>query len=252
MNRRRRGGKRQPQSDQDRIAKEYAMYQFVTGPLLWLTFAIFFIGCLVRVVLYIKGLHWQMDRVAYHQMTSAGVRGAVRSVVSWLIPFGTRSWRDNPVFTIFFFIFHVGLVVTPIFLLAHNIILNERWGFSLPALPEGLADLMTIAVILAAVFMVLRRISMPEVRILTTPYDYLVLLIAAAPFVTGFFAYHLAPGYDTWLILHIQFLFNVIDLFALVSTNRIFHIPLGNLAIDEQRGIGVTAAIKSGMQRSQA
>lgn len=179
------------------------MYQFVTGPLLWLTFAVFFIGCLVRLVLYIKGLHWQMDRVAYPQMTAAGVRGAVRSVVSWLIPFGTRSWRDNPVFTIFFFIFHIGLVVTPIFLLAHNIVLKERWGFSLPTLPEGVADLLTIGVILAAVFMVLRRISMPEVRILTTPYDYLVLVIAAAPFVTGFFAYHLAPGYDNWLIVHI-------------------------------------------------
>ena len=179
------------------------MYQFVTGPLLWLTFAIFFIGCLVRLVLYVKGLHWQMDRVAYHQMTGPGVRGAVRSVVSWLIPFGTRSWRDNPVFTIFFFLFHLGLLATPIFLLAHNVILNERWGFSLPTLPEGVADLLTITVIVGAVFMVLRRISMPEVRILTTPYDYLVLAIAAAPFVTGFFAYHLAPGYDTWLILHI-------------------------------------------------
>jgi nitrate reductase gamma subunit len=179
------------------------MYQFVTGPLLWLTFVIFFIGCIVRVVKYIKGLHWQMDRVAYSQDTKIAARGAARSVVSWLIPFGTRSWRENPVFTLFFFIFHFGLIVTPIFLLAHNVILKERWGFSLPTLPEAAADILTVGVIVAALFMLLRRVALPEVRILSTAYDYLLLVIATAPFVTGFFAYHLAPGYTGWLILHI-------------------------------------------------
>ena len=179
------------------------MYQFVTGPLLWLSFAIFFIGCIIRIVRYIKGLNWQMDRVAYRPHFSFGIKGAIRSIFFWLLPFGTRSWRKNPVFTVLFFVFHIGLILTPVFLMAHNIILKERWGFSLPTIPEGVADFLTIAVMVAAVFLILRRIALSEVRILSTAYDYLVLTIAVAPFITGFIAHHIASDSSCWLVLHI-------------------------------------------------
>ena len=175
----------------------------MTGPLLWLSFGIFFVGCMVRIVKYIKGLNWQMDRVAYRPHFSYGMKGAIRSIGLWLVPFATRSWRKNPVFTLLFFVFHIGLLVTPVFLVAHNIILNERWGFSLPTIPGVLADALTIAVMVAAVFLILRRIALSEVRILSTFYDYLVLAIAVAPFVTGFIAHHTASDCNCWLILHI-------------------------------------------------
>ena len=179
------------------------MYQFVTGPLLWLSFAIFFVGCIVRIICYVKGLNWQADRVAYTAHFSFGIKGAIRSIVFWLLPFATRSWRNNPFFTVLFFVFHIGLILTPVFLLAHNIILKERWGFNLWALPESVADALTIAVIVAAIFLILRRIALAEVRILTSAYDYLVLAIAIAPFVTGFIAHHLISDYEFWTILHV-------------------------------------------------
>jgi len=179
------------------------MYQFVTGPLAWLSFGIFFIGIIVRTVLYIKGLDWKMDRVTYSENVSYGIKGALRSIFFWLIPFGTRSWRTKPGFTILFFAFHAGLLLTPVFLSAHNFLLRERWGISLPAIPDPLADILTILVIVSAVFIILRRIALPEVRILTTVYDLIILLIATAPFITGFIAYHQAPGYQFWVILHV-------------------------------------------------
>lgn len=179
------------------------MYAFVTGPLAWLSFGIFFVGILVRIVTYIRGLNWQMDRVAYQAFPGAGFRGAVRSVVYWLLPFGTHGWRFYPLFTVLVFVFHICLLVTPVFLLGHNLLLMERWGFSLGTLPEGLTDGMTVAVIVAAVGILLRRIALPEVRILTKPYDLLILAIAVAPFVTGFCAYHQLGNYDAWLIAHI-------------------------------------------------
>jgi nitrate reductase gamma subunit len=179
------------------------MYAFVTGPLAWLSFGIFFVGILVRIVTYVRGLNWQMDRVAYQAFPAAGIRGAVRSVGYWLIPFGTHSWRFYPFFTVLVFVFHICLLVTPVFLLGHNLLLQERWGFSLWTLPEGVTDGMTVALIVAAIFIWLRRIALPEVRILTKPYDILLLAIAAAPFVTGFCAYHQLGNYDAWLIAHI-------------------------------------------------
>ena len=179
------------------------MYEFVTGPLAWLAFGIFFFGLIYRLVWYIRGLNWQMDRVSYSHHVAYGIKGALRSIFFWLVPFGTRSWRFYPGFTIMVFVFHICLLVTPVFLMGHNVLLMERFGFSLPTLPEGLADVMTMGVIVAAVFIILRRIALPEVRIITKPYDFLVLAIAVAPFLTGFLAYHQIGNYDFWIVVHV-------------------------------------------------
>lgn len=216
------------------------MYEFITGPLLWLSFGAFIVGVIVRMVLYIKGLDWQMDRVTYTVNVSHGIKGALRSVFFWLFPFGTRSWRQKPGMTILFFVFHIGLVITPIFLQAHNIILKERWGFSLWTIPEPIADVMTVAVIAAGLFLVLRRIAFAEVRILTTAYDYLLLAIALAPFVTGLLARLQVSGYSSWMVAHI--ICGEIMLIAIPFT-KLSHVVLFFLS---RAQIGMDYGIKRG------
>jgi nitrate reductase gamma subunit len=179
------------------------MYDLLTGPFAWIAFSVFFIGLTVRIVLYIKGLDWKLDRVTYTKNVSYGIRGIIRSISAWLLPFGTKSWRVNPGFTILVFSFHIGIVVTPLLLMAHNILLKERWGISFLTIPDAVADILTITVIISAAFLVLRRIIYSEVRILTTAYDYLLMAITVAPFITGFMAYHNESGYNFWLIVHI-------------------------------------------------
>lgn len=179
------------------------MYQFVTGPLAWLAFSIFFVGIIVRTVWYFKGLNWQMDRVAYKPHMRFGIKGALRSIGFWLVPYGTHSWRQNPFFTLLVFVLHIGLLLTPIFLMGHNVMLEENFGISLPTISESTADILTVLVIIAVILLALRRIALPEVRIITDFKDYAVLLIAVAPFVTGLLAHYQVANYDFWLIAHI-------------------------------------------------
>ncbi|MCP4756448.1 MAG: hypothetical protein GY866_36755 [Proteobacteria bacterium] len=179
------------------------MYEFVTGPLAWLAFGIFFVGIIVRIVQYIRGLDWKADRVAYRAHKGAGIRGAARSVFFWLIPFGTGGWKTHPVFTVITFVFHLSLLISAIFLPAHNYLLKQKWGFSLITIPEAVGDFLAVAAMVAVLLFVIRRIALTEVRIITTPYDYLILGIAVAPFITGFVAYHQIFEYKLWLILHI-------------------------------------------------
>jgi len=179
------------------------MYEFVTGPLAWLAFIVFFVGIVVKLVLYVRGLDWKLDRVTYSVNTSYGVRGALRSIGFWLMPYGTQSYRNNPGFTLALFVMHIGLILTPVFLLGHNILLEERWGVSLPSLPEGVSDVLTIGVIAAALLLLLRRIALPEVRIITTAYDVLLLAIAAAPFVSGLIARYAHADGQLWTIVHV-------------------------------------------------
>jgi nitrate reductase gamma subunit len=88
-------------------------------------------------------------------------------------------------------------------LLAHNIILKERWGIRFWTWPEATADILTIAVIVSAVFLILRCVALPRLRNITTVYDYVLLAILLAPLITGFLAYHQVPTYRFWLITHI-------------------------------------------------
>lgn len=221
------------------------MYDIVTGPLLWLSASIFFIGLVLRFIWYVKGLNWRMDRVSYTANVSYGIRGALRSIFFWLLPYGTRSWRYYPGFTLVVFAFHLGLMISPLLLPAHNILFRKAWGVSLPTISETSADMLTIIVIIAALFIVLRRIALPEVRILTKPYDFLVLAIATAPFVTGFLAFHQFSGYRFWLTLHV--LCGEIMLIAIPFT-KLSHFILFFLS---RAQLGMDFGIKRGGMKSK-
>ncbi len=175
------------------------MYEFVTGPLAWIAFGIFIIGTVLKIISLIR-LSRKKDKVVYNHFSWGW---SFRSIYHWLIPFGSRSMRERPVLTIFTFVFHICLLATPIFLLSHNILWDERWNIRWWSLSETTADYMTLLLMAAVIFFFVRRIVAPEVRIVTTAYDYLLLAIAAAPFVTGYFAYHQWFDYKTMLVIHI-------------------------------------------------
>jgi nitrate reductase gamma subunit len=179
------------------------MYQIITGPLLWLAFGICIVGLIVRVVHYIRGLDWKLDRVAYTAHPYLGLKGALQSIIHWLIPYGSYGWRAKPLYTFVFFAFHAGLVVTPLFLPGHAIILQERWGIHWPSISMALADVLTITVVVTTIFIAIRRIALPEVRIVTTLYDFFLLLLTVTPFVSGFLAVHQFGDYTFWLYTHI-------------------------------------------------
>ena len=81
---------------------------------------------------------------------------------------------------------------------------------------------------------------MPEVRILTTSYDYFILFISVAPFITGLLARYEVGSYDFWLILHI--LFGEVLLIAIPFT-KLSHIVL---FFASRAQLGMDYAIKRG------
>jgi nitrate reductase gamma subunit len=58
-------------------------------------------------------------------------------------------------------------------------------------------------VFICVAFFIIRRLFLARVRAISTIYDYIVLLIAVAPFLTGYLAYHQWFDYHTVIILHI-------------------------------------------------
>ena len=175
------------------------VYNFVSGPLAWMAFIIFFGGCLYRLVSLIL-LVYKKEPFIFTYMSW---RYSLRSILRWLTPFATANWRLRPVLTVVTFAFHICLVVTPIFLLSHVILWDEAFSLRWWSLPDALADVMTLIVIAGCIFFLVRRLKSPEVQFVTDASDYVILAIVAAPFVTGFLAYHQWFNYPLVMILHI-------------------------------------------------
>jgi len=179
------------------------MYDFVRGPLVWVAFIIF-IGGLVYQVFQFFSMTQKKEPVYApgggrdRQGRSAGW---VNQWASFLL--GKTIRGTHPVMTVVTSVFHVCLILTPIFLLAHSILFYESWGVTPWSFSESTADVMTVIVLACCAFFLFRRIFVRRVRAITTAYDYLILLIAAAPFLSGYLAYHQWFDYETMLIAHI-------------------------------------------------
>lgn len=175
------------------------IYTFVTGPLVWVSFGIFIFGSIYRLIsMYLLAKKKDAVSLAYMDW-----KFSFRSILNWLVPFNALGWKKNPVMTVATYVFHICLLATPILLSAHIIMVEESWGVSWWSLSDTTADYMTILVIAACAFFAGRRLYLKDVRFLTTPHDWLILCIAALPFVTGFLAYHQIFNYQVMIIAHV-------------------------------------------------
>ena len=174
------------------------LYEIVRGPLAWVALLVFFLGTIYRIVSML--IEARKDKVVYPYMS---LKYGLRSLMHWLIPFGSVNMRMRPVMTVVTFVFHICLVLTPILLLAHIILVYESWTIQWWSLPESVADVMSVLVVLACVFFLVRRIVSPEVQNVTYMSDYVLLAVVMLPFLTGFLAYHQLGPYRPMLILHI-------------------------------------------------
>ncbi len=176
-----------------------SLYNFVSGPLAWASFAVFIIGSLTRLIGLLVLVH-KKERFLYSYMSW---KYSLRSILHWITPFGTTNWRKHPALTLVTFAFHICLFAIPIFLLAHVILVEEYFNVSWWSLPDPAAIIMTLIVIAGCIFFLIRRLTTAEVKFVTSASDFVILVIVAAPFVTGLVAYYQWLDYPAFMILHI-------------------------------------------------
>jgi len=172
---------------------------FLAGPALWFSFIVFFGGLGVKTARLLL-LSLKKDAIVYNHMS---MTWGLKSIIPWLFPLGSVSLRSQPVFSMAVFLFHAALIGVPLFLDAHNLLWDDAFGFSLKSMPDALADILSISLIVCGLFLSARRIIRPETRLLTSAKDHLLILLTCLPFLTGVMAYHQFLSYETLIILHI-------------------------------------------------
>ena len=174
------------------------IYELVRGPFAWVALTVFIAGSLYRIIaMLVTG---KKEPALY---PSTSFSGAVRSILHGLIPFGSTYMRRQPLFAIVTIGFHLCVIILPLFLLAHIVLWYESWQILWWSLPDLLADLMAIWVILASIYFIVRHWVVPEVKKVTRPSDILLPAIILLTFLTGFLAYHQWAPYRPIMILHV-------------------------------------------------
>jgi ferredoxin len=157
---------------------------FVEGPLLWIVFLMFCIGIILRVIFFVSSIikgSRGTDKKGLYLFTNF-----IRSI----IPFH-KAVPKKPVYASLRYLFHICLFVVPIWLTGHISLWEEsrlEWAWS--SLPGKWADWMTLLVLALAVFFIVRHTVVKKIRITTSPLDYVIIIIAALPFMTGYFLAH--------------------------------------------------------------
>lgn len=177
----------------------HSFIHFIMGPMVWISFLIFFIGAGFRFFQIIKLVN-ERENFIY---TYLSFKYSFRSIVAWLVPFLPASTRKSPVFYGISYVFHLLLFLIPIFLLSHITLLEESMQWSWISLNDSAADVLTLIIMVSLIFFMVRRRVVPEVKFLTTLSDFLFILIVALPFVTGFLAYHQFFAYKWMVIVHV-------------------------------------------------
>jgi nitrate reductase gamma subunit len=201
-------------------AAMHSLYQFISGPLFIIAFTIFIGGILYRILQLI----FSVSRKESFIFSYMSLRFSLRSLLHWLIPFLSVLTRKHPFLTVVTFTFHIGIFIVPIFLLSHIVLWDESLDIRWWALPDRTADIMTLFIIASCIFFLIRRLVLPQVRYLTSISDFLILFVAASPFITGYYASQQWPGYPYAMILHI--LSGEILMIAIPFT-RLRHMILG-------------------------
>jgi nitrate reductase gamma subunit len=115
---------------------------------------------------------------------------ALSSIGRWLLPLN-KSVAKNPVFAISGYLFHICLIIVPVWYSGHITLWEEsRLEWYWTPIPDALADWMTLLLIAIAIFFLLRRIFSADIRLISTFSDYFILVVTALPFLTGYFLTH--------------------------------------------------------------
>ena len=181
------------------------MYDLVRGPMVWVSLIAFFLGTIFQVFRLLS-LSRKISPLPNVPLPPPEKAISQKPSFKWIARLLQQVQHTvlavHPVTMTISTIFHLGLVLVPLFLLGHNELINLTLGVSLPSLAESTSDALTCGVLLCCAFFLLRRIFLRQVRSITTLNDYLMLALASVPFLSGFLAFHQIGPYRTTMIVH--------------------------------------------------
>jgi nitrate reductase gamma subunit len=196
--------------------------EWARGPGFRFAFGLMLLGVIRLLVL--NTIHI-IEIIRHAQDRDIPGRLIVGDALRWLFPLN-RVGRARIPFALASILFHLSIIVVPIFRGAHILLWERGVGLAWPAIPQSWADYLTLAAIATAIVLLARRAFVPLTRSLSRVQDYVLPLVIAVPFASGYLAMH--PGvnpfdYNATMLVHVMS-GNLI--FILIPFSKLSHLVL--------------------------
>lgn len=182
---------------------------FFSGTGLTLVLCLFSAGLFIRVFAFLShmGKSGQIVGNPGTEHRLHPLKMTLKMTGAACLPFH-RAWFKKPVYTLVRYIFHVCLFIVPIWESGHVILLKAKFGWYWTTLPAAASETMTLLVIGIGLFFFARRLGKPQIRVLSSKRDFVIILLTIAPFITGYFyangtLNHIPFIGDMMLLLHV-------------------------------------------------
>jgi nitrate reductase gamma subunit len=179
-----------------------SLLELAKGPLFRLSFALLVLGLFRIFFLDIRGAYKAYRKTDDKKMPWKLI---ISRTWEWLFPF-KRLKGNFRFYSIFSILFHIGLILVPVFLYAHIRLWSNAVGISWLPLSHDAALWLTVGTIIFGSALFISRLSIRTTRALSRKQDYLWLILLLIPFVTGFVCAHLnvsPSGYRFFILMHI-------------------------------------------------
>jgi nitrate reductase gamma subunit len=191
--------------------------QWARGPVFWTALTIMLMGLARQLFLTIWGAVRAYQRAGDQTIP---IRQVVNATLKWLVPVGRL--RNRWLYSLTTFLFHVAVILVPLFLAGHVELWKRGLGLAWPALPNSAATVLTVMAVVAALAVVIQRAISRDARPLSRFQDYALPLLIAAVFASGFLVMH--PAWNPFTLEP------VLLVHALTADLLLFLVPLTKLS----------------------
>jgi len=198
--------------------------EWARGPVFRACFAIMLLGILRVVVLNTIGVVSVIRRSRRNGRETAW-KPVLGATLQWMFPV-KKGVEMRAFFSLTSMLFHVCIIVTPVFLGAHIMLWERGLGISWPAIGGSVADYLTLIGIATGIVLLADRLGGRASRALSRPQDFLLPVLIITPLASGYLAMHpgLNPfGYDGTMFVHVMS-GNLI--FLLIPFSKMTHMAL--------------------------
>ena len=160
----------------------HSLLDFFSGAFFRFSLAIMLLGMIRIVFLTIYGAVRANMRAGDKTLRWKYI---IRYTIHWLFPV-KKIFIFRPLYSMFSIVFHIGLILVPIFLLSHIQLWEKGLGFRWIALGKNWADLLTLTTIITGIVLFIIRLSAVSSRFLSRKQDYIWPVLLIIPFITGY------------------------------------------------------------------
>lgn len=194
---------------------------FAKGPFFAFSFLVMALGLVRLVIIQIYSLILRKGR----RLQNAPWNKIAREAASWAVPVrhlipGTRF------FSVTSYLFHIGVIVVPLFLADHIVLWERFLGTGLPAIGEQLADYLSLFTVLCIILLFGCRLFIARLRSMSKFMDYALLVLIFIPFASGYLASHPNVNPFPWDISMLIHLMSANLLLIVVPFTKLSHVVL--------------------------